>query len=237
MAPSAFVGWAGDLQGTNSPATLAMNADKTVRARFACTVPLPPGLLAFWRGEADASDLIGGHNGTFFAGTSVVPPSVTPSGKVSSRNLNQTWLMGLQNGFPQFLSHGATLLDSPLAIPLNQGTHLAISFDGATKWLYVNGGEASAFNKIRAFISRCAGPRPFRVSAASCSRSSPLNRTTYFFTIISFAAMIASVVRVTTKANHQIISNWLKRTTSIEAVNALTFEVDPSVEAGHSLVV
>src|SRR4029077_11518666 len=73
--------------------------------------------------------------------------------------------------------------------------------------------EASAFNKIRAFIRRCAGPRPFRVSATSCSRSSPFNRTTYFFTIISFAAMIASVVRVTTKANHQIVSNWLKRST------------------------
>ena len=29
--------------------------------------------------------------------------------------------------------------------------------------------EASAFNKIRAFISCCAGPRPFRVSVARCS--------------------------------------------------------------------
>ena len=53
--------------------------------------------------------------------------------------------------------------------------------------------ETSAFNNIRAFSSRCAGLFPFRISASSCSRSSPLNRTTYFFTEISFAAMIASV--------------------------------------------
>ena len=46
--------------------------------------------------------------------------------------------------------------------------------------------ETSAFNKIRAFISLCAGLLPFRISVASCSRSSSLNRTTYFFTIISF---------------------------------------------------
>src|SRR6516225_4130152 len=74
--------------------------------------------------------------------------------------------------------------------------------------------ETSAFNKIRAFISRCAGLFPFRISVASCSRSSSLSRTTYFFTIISFAAMIASVVRVAIKSNHQILSDWLKRTTS-----------------------
>src|SRR5208283_677753 len=77
--------------------------------------------------------------------------------------------------------------------------------------------ETSAFNKIRAFRRRCAGLLPFRVSAASCSRSSPLSRTTYFFTRISFAAMFTSVVRVATKANHQILSNWLKRSTRASA--------------------
>src|ERR1700682_2943387 len=46
--------------------------------------------------------------------------------------------------------------------------------------------ETSAFNKIRAFRRRCAGLLPFRISAASCSRSLSLNRTTYFFTRISF---------------------------------------------------
>jgi hypothetical protein len=67
--------------------------------------------------------------------------------------------------------------------------------------------ETSAFNKIRAFSSRWAGFFPFRISVSSCSRSTALNRTTYFFTEISIAAMIASVVRTVDKANHQIISN------------------------------
>jgi hypothetical protein len=53
--------------------------------------------------------------------------------------------------------------------------------------------DTSAFNNIRAFSRRCAGLFPFRSSASSRSRSSPLSRTTYFFTEISFAAMIASV--------------------------------------------
>src|SRR6266851_3534221 len=74
--------------------------------------------------------------------------------------------------------------------------------------------DASAFNNIRALRSRWAGLFPFRISASSRSRSSPLSRTIYFFTEISFAAMIASVARVATKANHQILSIWLKRPTS-----------------------
>src|SRR6266704_3402053 len=74
--------------------------------------------------------------------------------------------------------------------------------------------DASTFNNIRALSSRWAGLFPFRISASSRSRSSPLSRTTYFFTEISFAAMIASVACVATKANHQILSIWLKRPTS-----------------------
>src|ERR1019366_5911523 len=53
--------------------------------------------------------------------------------------------------------------------------------------------ETSAFNNIRAFSSRCAGLFPFRISVSSRSRSSRLSLTTYFFTEISFAAMIASL--------------------------------------------
>src|SRR6516162_10845564 len=51
--------------------------------------------------------------------------------------------------------------------------------------------ETSAFNRMRALSSRRAGPLPLRISVSSCSRSSTLNRTTYFFTEISFPAMIA----------------------------------------------
>src|SRR4029450_4734459 len=53
--------------------------------------------------------------------------------------------------------------------------------------------ETSAFNKIRAFSTRRAGLFPFRIRVSSRSRSSPLSLTTYFFTEISFAAMIASL--------------------------------------------
>ena len=53
--------------------------------------------------------------------------------------------------------------------------------------------EISAFNRMRAFSTRRAGPFPLRISPSSCSRSSPLSLTTYFFTEISFPAMIASI--------------------------------------------
>jgi hypothetical protein len=53
--------------------------------------------------------------------------------------------------------------------------------------------ETSAFSKIRAFSSRPAGLFPFRISVSSCSRSSTLSLTTYFFTKISFADIIASL--------------------------------------------
>jgi hypothetical protein len=34
-----------------------------------------------------------------------------------------------------------------------------------------------------------------------------LSRTTYFFTAMSFPAMLASVARIATEANHPILSN------------------------------
>src|SRR6202049_2696974 len=46
--------------------------------------------------------------------------------------------------------------------------------------------EASAFNRIRAFSSFCAGWFPLWIRAVRCSRSSLLSVTTYFFTAISF---------------------------------------------------
>lgn len=63
--------------------------------------------------------------------------------------------------------------------------------------------ETSAFSKILAFSSRWAGLLPFRINASSRSRSSPLNRTTYFFAEISLAAIIVSIAPVATEANHK----------------------------------
>src|SRR5271170_3239918 len=48
--------------------------------------------------------------------------------------------------------------------------------------------EMSAFSRIRAFVSNCAGCLPPEVNASSRSRSSALNLTTYFLTAISFPA-------------------------------------------------
>jgi hypothetical protein len=190
IAPSVFVGWAGDLSGTANPATVTMNASKTIRAKFASAVPLPPGMVAFWRGETDASDLIGGHNGAFFSGTTVVGPSITPSGKVgkafnfdgtvhvqvpdsaalkppqvtleawlfptllsgsyqtiiargSSASEDDTWFLGILNGQPHFWTFPSDDLAGSVTVPLNEWTHLAASFDGTTKRLYVNGAQVA----------------------------------------------------------------------------------------------
>jgi len=185
--PNQFYGWTGDL-GTNiNPAVVVMNTNKTIWARFTCFPP-PQGLIAWWKGESDASDIIGGNNGTFYSGTTPVSATVTNSGKVggaftfdgtvyvqvpdapslrpaqftleawvypanwngsqaiaargSSVNENDAWWMGLNNGFPRFWADHAgnmSYIQSPTTIPTNQWSHLAISWDGGTNRLYVNG--------------------------------------------------------------------------------------------------
>jgi hypothetical protein len=209
--PTGIVRWAGDLSGSDSPTTIRMDRHKTVRASFASAVPLPPGLIAHWRGETNANDLIGGHHGTFFAGTAVAVSSVTSTGKVggaftfdgtvhvrvpdpsalkperltveawvfptapsggfqaiiargSSNNDDDTWYLGLLDSIPQFWSHGNNLLECPFAIPLNEWTHLAITFDGLTKRLYVNGVEVASNDEFGPLVYDAA---PVPVTIAS----------------------------------------------------------------------
>src|SRR5215213_3263034 len=50
-------------------------------------------------------------------------------------------------------------------------------------------GEASAFNRMRAFVSFCAGCLPPWIKFSNHSRSSALSFTTYFLTAISLATM------------------------------------------------
>lgn len=191
-SPNSFDHWSGSLSGSVNPSTLVLTATKSVTAHF-IYVPVPPGLIAWWRGEADASDLIAGHHGAFYVGAAVVGPSVTPSGLVggafefdgsvhirvpgesdlrparltvetwvfptvqsaspqtivargSASNDDNAWSLSILNGRPRFstitLGFGAHLIDAPNPLPLNEWTHLAITFDGYTKSLYVNGALA-----------------------------------------------------------------------------------------------
>ncbi len=188
---STFLGWSGDLSGPANPALLTMDRSRRVRARFASAVRIPLGLIATWRGEMDAGDLIGGHHGTFFAGTVATAPRVTASGKVGGAfdfdgtvhvripdsaalkperftaegwvfpatedilahsvvargAFGNTWAMRLINNRVQFWSHGGHGLQAPTEIPLNEWTHLAVSFDGKAKRIFVNGLEVASAEK------------------------------------------------------------------------------------------
>jgi hypothetical protein len=54
------------------------------------------------------------------------------------------WDLRLENNQAQFWSHGGKNVVAPAAIPLNEWTHIAISFDGFAKRIYVNGIEAAS---------------------------------------------------------------------------------------------
>jgi len=84
IAPNAFFGWTGDLVARTNPASLTMSTNKTVRVCFLCQ-PAVAGLAGWWRGETDASDFAGGHNGAFYTGTNtLLAPSITSTGMVGS---------------------------------------------------------------------------------------------------------------------------------------------------------
>ena len=198
--PNAFRGWSGDLSTFSNPVPLTMDTNKTVRARFECG-PLPPGVVAFWRGESDANDLAGGHHGAFYSGGVVVAPTLTAAGRVdgafdfdgaahvevpdspdlkpaqltaeawvypvvvgpfrtviargSSINADVAWSLDLLHGTPRFISKhvgtGQDVLQVSL-LPANQWTHLAISFDGGTKRLYINGALAAAVGGLGSLV-------------------------------------------------------------------------------------
>src|SRR6516162_2636780 len=63
------------------------------------------------------------------------------------------------------------------------------------------------------FISFCAELFPLWIMSSSRLRPSWLNRTTYFFTAISLADMVAPIAVPCDKGNQPILSNPLKRAT------------------------
>ena len=187
LPPNSFFGWTGDLVSRSNPAALMMNTNKTVRACFLCQPPVS-GLVGWWRGETDASDFIGGHNGTFYSGTNVLAPSNASAGMVGSAfvfygtnyirvpdandlrppqftiaawvypnvqngnyqtvvakgsavNDDDTYYLGMVDGAAYFWTKhsGSTALLTGGAVPPNQWSQVAATFDGSTKSLYING--------------------------------------------------------------------------------------------------
>ncbi len=97
----------------------------------------------------------------------------------SPTNADDAWWMGLFNGTPRFrskhLGSGMLYLDAPSAIPLNEWTHLAISFDGTTKRLYVNGAQVESQGGLSAVIYEAAAPVTIGSDWASNATSQRFN--------------------------------------------------------------
>ena len=74
----------------------------------------------------------------------------------SSANNDDAWCLGIFNGRPRFWSNhsgsGMKLLELPSTIPLDRWTHLAITFDGTTKRLYVNGVDVGSQGSLSMLV-------------------------------------------------------------------------------------
>lgn len=79
--PNSFRQWEGSLTGTLNPQALVMSADRSVTARFSY-LPVAQDLIAWWRGETDASESVGGNHGTFYVG-GTPGSATTAAGKVA----------------------------------------------------------------------------------------------------------------------------------------------------------
>lgn len=85
-------------------------------------------------------------------------PNNVPQTILARGNVGHTWDLRLVDRVPQFWSHGSQGLTGPRPIPLNEWTHLAVSFDGMTKRLYVNGAEVASHAEPRALVYNAAVP-------------------------------------------------------------------------------
>ena len=97
---STFYGWTGDVSGTTNPINITMSGNKSAVAHFRCT-PIPSGAAAYWRGETDGTDTVGGNTGQFYNGTTVVSPSVT-TGRIGNA-FNFTGSLHVRGSMPSTL--------------------------------------------------------------------------------------------------------------------------------------
>jgi hypothetical protein len=85
------------------------------------------------------------------------PQTIVARGSSTS----DAWHLDLLKGKPQFWSwshSGAQVLEAPTAIALDQWTHLAMSFDGASKRLYVNGEQVGLQDGVSGLIYDVTAP-------------------------------------------------------------------------------
>ena len=83
--------------------------------------------------------------------------------------------------------------------------------------------DTSAFNRMRAFVSDCAGCLPAQIIASSRSRSSALNFTTYFLTEISLPATNHLHRRIAATEIQKNTADSMTLVTSMSGAEACSF--------------
>jgi hypothetical protein len=76
----------------------------------------------------------------------------------------QPHFLGNSPSQPNFCNRADHLLQAPLAVPLDKWTHLAASYDGSTKRLYVNGEQVTSHDEFGALVY---DPAPVPVAIGS----------------------------------------------------------------------
>lgn len=144
-----------DVHGTNNPRNLVITQTNNIQAMFTNLTPCDPhpsGIVAWWRGEGDANDVIGTNNGVIEGGLQFATGEVGQAFLFSATNedvkvpASQSLNVGVGNGFTLEAWINCTNVDSPNPIfEWNVG-------DGVTQWgvhFYVGaGGPGSLYANV-----------------------------------------------------------------------------------------